>query len=56
MDNQEQVQAQQQQTSEQKETKEERIDELDIIGGALVKLVRNGFLKVKQIFIPHKAE
>ncbi|MBA3724348.1 MAG: hypothetical protein H0W89_05700 [Candidatus Levybacteria bacterium] len=36
--------------------KEERIDELDILGGALVKLVMHGFSRIKDIFIPRKVE
>lgn len=36
--------------------KEERIDELDILGGALVKLVMHGFSRIKEIFIPRKVE
>jgi hypothetical protein len=41
---------------EQTETKEERIDELDVIGGGLLKLVQNAFLKVKSIILPQKSE
>ncbi len=36
--------------------KEERIDELDILGGALVKLVIRGFNRIKDIFVPRKVE
>lgn len=43
-------------SSDQKGQKPERIDELDVIGGALLKLVRNGFEKVKGILAPRKVE
>ena len=36
-------------TTEATEKKPERIDELDILGGALVKLVIKGVNKVKQL-------
>ncbi len=41
-----------QQTPTQEVTteKKERIDELDIVGGALVKLVISGFTKIKNLF------
>lgn len=40
----------------QTEKKEERIDELDVIGGGLLKLMQNGFLKIKSFILPQKAE
>jgi hypothetical protein len=45
----------QQQVQVVDEKKEERIDELDIIGGAIVKGIINGFVKIKNIILPPKA-
>jgi hypothetical protein len=35
--------------------KKERIDELDVIGGLLLRAIGKGFVRVKQLFSPKKA-
>jgi hypothetical protein len=42
--------------NQQQEKKEERIDELDIIGGSIFKLVGELFSKITALFIPRKVE
>lgn len=42
--------------NEQQENKPERTDELDVIGGAVVNLVKNVFQSIKNIFVPRKVE
>lgn len=38
------------------ERKEERIDELDIIGGSIFMLLRNAFSKLVSLISPRKVE
>ncbi len=47
---------QQMQPQQSTEEKKERVDELDIVGGALVKLVMQGFTKMKNLFSPKSAQ
>ncbi len=40
----------------EKEEKKERIDELDVIGGFMIKFIRDGFNKIKLLIAPRKVE
>lgn len=42
--------------SNQEENKEERIDELDVIGGLLFTLIRKAFNRIKLLLHPRKVE
>ncbi len=55
MENESSTQSVQQQTNVTEE-KKERVDELDIVGGALVKVVMEGFAKIKNLFSPKHTE